>query len=95
MVDLDTDLVLADATHLDFGADDIFYRTKGQLYAYYMLLRELSVDYEGVITERKLGGPGRTCCRVFDPPARFSPGFLFRRRKHWHSVRVFTGWLAQ
>lgn len=39
---------------LDFGADDLFYRTKGRLYAYYLLLRELRRDFSQVIEERDL-----------------------------------------
>uniref|UniRef100_UPI00135B3CC3 DUF2333 family protein n=1 Tax=Geminicoccus flavidas TaxID=2506407 RepID=UPI00135B3CC3 len=37
---------------LDFAADDLFYTAKGQLYAYYILLRELGLDYADVIGER-------------------------------------------
>ncbi len=36
----------------DFSADDLFYTDKGQLYAYYILLRELGLDYADVIAER-------------------------------------------
>jgi hypothetical protein len=39
---------------IDFEADDLFYNVKGQVYAYYLVLRELSRDFEGVITERDL-----------------------------------------
>ena len=39
----------------DFQADDIFYATKGRLYGYYMLLREIGVDFEGVIAEKNVG----------------------------------------
>ena len=34
---------------LHFTADDIFYATKGRLYGYYMILRELGVDFAPVI----------------------------------------------
>jgi len=40
----------------DFKADDLFYSVKGQTYAYYLLLRELGVDYANVIAERELTG---------------------------------------
>jgi len=33
----------------DFHADDIYYRNKGRLYAYYLLLRELREDFKTVI----------------------------------------------
>lgn len=39
---------------IDFQADDRFYRTKGELYAYALLLRELGKDFEPVIKERAL-----------------------------------------
>lgn len=39
---------------LDFQADDIFYRTKGELYAYAMILRELETDFAPIIRERSL-----------------------------------------
>jgi len=39
----------------DFSADDLFYTGKGQLYAYYILLRELGMDYADVIRERGAG----------------------------------------
>jgi hypothetical protein len=39
---------------IDFEADDRFYRTKGELYAYALLLRELGQDFEPVIKERSL-----------------------------------------
>lgn len=38
----------------DFTVDDIFYNNKGRLYAYYLVLRELGVDYDSVIKERNL-----------------------------------------
>ncbi|MFZ5780862.1 MAG: DUF2333 family protein [Pseudomonadota bacterium] len=38
----------------DRRADDIFYFNKGRLYANYILLRELGIDFENVIRERGL-----------------------------------------
>jgi len=38
----------------DTSADDAFYSVKGQMYAYYILLRELQVDFAAVIDERDL-----------------------------------------
>ncbi len=38
----------------DFTADDHFYRAKGELYAYALLLRELGKDFEPIIRERGL-----------------------------------------
>lgn len=41
---------------IDTESDDVFYSVKGQLYAYYMVLRELRQDYANVIRDRELGG---------------------------------------
>lgn len=38
----------------DFQADDRFYRTKGEIYCYALLLRELGKDFDPVIKERGL-----------------------------------------
>jgi hypothetical protein len=51
---LDRHLAESSGFGLDFGADDAFYANKGRLYAYYLLLRELGVDYARVIQERDL-----------------------------------------
>ena len=42
----------SNAGWFDTEADDIFYATKGRLYGYYMLLREIGVDFESVIAEK-------------------------------------------
>jgi len=39
---------------IDFNADNVFYLTKGQLYAYALLLRELGADFDSVIKEKNL-----------------------------------------
>jgi len=38
----------------DTKADDVFYATKGQLYAYHMLVKAMRVDFSNVIEEREL-----------------------------------------
>ncbi len=40
---------------IDTQSDDVFYNIKGQLYAYYLLCRELEHDFGNVIAERELG----------------------------------------
>ncbi|TQV80974.1 DUF2333 family protein [Denitrobaculum tricleocarpae] len=39
----------------DLAADDVFYATKGRLYGYYMILRELGIDYQDTINEKRVG----------------------------------------
>ncbi|NKB55399.1 MAG: DUF2333 family protein [Alphaproteobacteria bacterium] len=40
---------------IDFDADDIFYQTKGRIYAYYLILVGFRDDFKQVINERELG----------------------------------------
>jgi hypothetical protein len=39
---------------IDTLADDVFYGIKGQSYAYYLIIRELGLDYANVLSEREL-----------------------------------------
>lgn len=51
---LDRHLELKAGSFIDTTADDLFYNTKGRLYAYYLLLRSLGQDFRTVIEERDL-----------------------------------------
>lgn len=44
----------SEAGWFDTRADDIFYATKGRLYGYYLLLRELGVDFQPVLAEKNV-----------------------------------------
>jgi hypothetical protein len=50
---LDARATTSNAGWFDTSADDIFYATKGRLYGYYLLLRELGIDFKDVIAEKK------------------------------------------
>ena len=50
---LDAQATASNAGWFDTKADDVFYATKGRLYGYYMLLRELGVDFKDVLAEKK------------------------------------------
>ena len=52
---IDQHLTHAGGWGMDTKVDDIFYNVKGRLYGYYMLLRELGVDFDRVIQDRDLG----------------------------------------
>lgn len=58
---------------LDFQADNLFYANKGQLYAYYMLLKELGADFENVIRERELTVPWQHMLDTFRAAATLQP----------------------
>lgn len=47
---------LGERTLIDTQADDLFYATKGRLYAYALLLREMGWDHAALLSERELGG---------------------------------------
>lgn len=41
---------------VDYGSDDLFYRVKGQVYAYALLLTALEQDFAEILSSRELGG---------------------------------------
>jgi hypothetical protein len=57
----------------DFTADNLFYANKGRLYGYYLLLRELQVDFANVIGERQLGGAWTQTLESFRAAATLQP----------------------
>jgi hypothetical protein len=57
----------------DWTADDLFYSNKGRLYAYYLLLRALEVDFANVIRERELVGAWTQMLESFREAATLQP----------------------
>ena len=57
----------------DFAADNLFYASKGRLYAYYLLLRALQVDFANVIRERQLGSAWSQTLESFREAALLQP----------------------
>ena len=57
----------------DLHADDLFYSVKGRLYAYYLILGGLAVDFEGVIEERDLGPAWARMLESFRASAELEP----------------------
>jgi hypothetical protein len=57
----------------DFAADNLFYANKGRLYAYYLLLRALQVDFANVIRERQLTGAWNQTLESFREAATLQP----------------------
>jgi hypothetical protein len=51
---IDQHLTLAGGWGFDTTVDDIFYSSKGRLYGYYMVLREMGHDFDKVISDREL-----------------------------------------
>jgi hypothetical protein len=58
---------------LDFGADDLFYLNKGRLYAYYLLLRAMAIDFDKVIVERDLSAAWTQTLDTFRAAATLQP----------------------
>ncbi|WP_417831099.1 DUF2333 family protein [Terasakiella sp.] len=49
---IDTYILENSGSIIDFHADDIYYRNKGRLYAYYLLLDAMRTDFKDVIGEK-------------------------------------------
>ncbi|WP_419798198.1 MAG: DUF2333 family protein [Terasakiella sp.] len=49
---IDTYILENSGSIIDFHADDIYYRNKGRLYAYYLLLEAMRTDFKDVIGEK-------------------------------------------
>lgn len=57
----------------DSRCDDIFYFNKGRLYANYLILRELGVDFEGIIREKGLANAWNGTVETFRLAAQLQP----------------------
>ncbi len=57
----------------DFHADDLFYGVKGRLYAYYLILRELAIDFENVLADRDLAIAWERMLESFRASAELEP----------------------
>jgi hypothetical protein len=57
----------------DTRCDDIFYFNKGRLYANYLLLRELGVDFQNVIREREITNSWNGMIEAFRLAAQLDP----------------------
>lgn len=53
---IDQHLAQSRGWYFDTKVDDIFYNVKGRLYGYYLMLREMGVDFERVIRDREIAG---------------------------------------
>ncbi len=70
---IDQHIELRAGSLFDFTADDLFYNNKGRMYGYYLVLRELGVDFERVIRERDLGAAWSQMLDSFRAAATLQP----------------------
>ncbi|PCJ68866.1 MAG: hypothetical protein COA62_13655 [Rhodobiaceae bacterium] len=70
---LDNAVVERSGNLFDFSADDQFYNVKGQLYAYYLLIKALGQDFDKLITERELNGAWEQMLDSLRKAAQLSP----------------------
>lgn len=61
----------------DARADDIFYFNKGRLYANYLLMRELGVDFENIIREKGLANAWNGTVQTFRVAAELDPWIVW------------------
>ncbi|HSV29280.1 MAG TPA: DUF2333 family protein [Candidatus Omnitrophota bacterium] len=64
---------IAEGGIVDFAADDVFHATKGRLYAYSLLLRELGWDYAPVLANGELGAQWRQMLETLRQAAALDP----------------------
>jgi len=57
----------------DLSSDDVFYETKGRLYAYYLIVKALRADFDGVVRERQLDGAFAQTLKSLHEAASLSP----------------------
>ena len=60
----------------DRTADDVFYATKGRLYAYSLILRDLGTDFEQIINERQIASVWRKWLARCRPPPHLNRWWL-------------------
>lgn len=61
----------------DARCDDIFYFNKGRLYANYLLLRDLGVDFQNVIRDRELANAWNGMVETFRVAAQLDPWIVW------------------
>lgn len=61
----------------DLGSDDLFYETKGKVYAYTVILRALEQDFASVIQDRELGSIYSELLRSMESAASLDPMVVF------------------
>ena len=70
---IDDHIAASKHVFLDTKADDIFYATKGRVYAYYLILRELKKDYAQIIEARDIGSVWTNMLESFRETAEMEP----------------------
>ncbi|MDX1736702.1 MAG: DUF2333 family protein, partial [Alphaproteobacteria bacterium] len=70
------DTGLTELSVFSFQSDDVFYRTKGRLYAYFMILRGLRADYANVIAEKELSNAWDLMLKSLEQAASMDPIFV-------------------
>ena len=70
---IDQALIDAGGWGFDLSSDDIFYSTKGRLYGYFLLLREMGRDFDNVINDRELAASWSQMLESLRQAATLSP----------------------
>jgi hypothetical protein len=65
---------------IDWKADDLFYNTKGRLYAYALLLRELGADFDKVLADKELKAVWQQTVDSMLAAARLQPWWVVNGR---------------
>jgi len=70
---IDKQILVGQEKTFDLKGDDVFYSSKGKLYAYYLILRELGKDYDQVIKDKELTNVWNKMINSFEKAAKLEP----------------------
>jgi hypothetical protein len=74
---IDHQIVEKSGDLFDARCDDIFYFNKGRLYANYLLLRELGVDFQNLIRDRELANAWNAMVETFRVASQLDPWLVW------------------
>ncbi len=70
------DQAIMELSTLSMTTDDVFYRTKGKIYGYYILLSALRDDYDNIISEKELSNVWADMLVSLKAASEMSPGLI-------------------
>lgn len=70
---IDKQIIVGQESVFDFKGDDVFYSSKGKIYAYYLILRELGKDYKQVIKDKEMENVWNRMLESFEKASNLSP----------------------
>jgi hypothetical protein len=70
---IDKQIDVGEEKFIDLYADNVFYSTKGKIYAYYLILRDLGKDFESILEDKELKANWDRMLESFIEAAKLQP----------------------